>query len=57
MKKNTKSTKLTDAQTAWLQRQQLFESHPIYKSNLVRQICVLFDGVVEEVDGKKISKL
>tara|TARA_R100001163_G_C5065140_1_gene202966 strand:+ start:1334 stop:1507 length:174 start_codon:yes stop_codon:yes gene_type:complete len=57
MKKNTKSTKLTDAQTAWLQRQQLFESHPIYKSNLVRQICVLFDGVVVEVDGKKISKL
>ena len=57
MKKNTKSTVLTDTQKKWLERQKVYESHPIYKSNLVREICVLFNGFVKEVDGKKIIKL
>ena len=57
MKKNTISTKLTDKQKKWLERENMFESHPIYKDRLIRQICVMFDGRVVEVDRKKITKL
>ena len=54
MKKNVPTTKLTKEQEAWMQKQKLYASHPIYNNSLVRKICSEFDGKVIEVNGKSI---
>ena len=54
MKKNVPTTKLTKEQEAWIQKQKLYASHPIYNNSLVRKICNDFDGKVIEVNGKSI---
>ena len=54
MKKNVPTTKLTKEQEAWMKKQKLYASHPIYNNSLVRKICNDFDGKVIEVNGKSI---
>ena len=54
MRKNASTTKLTKEQEAWMQKQKLYASHPIYSNSLVRKICSEFDGKVIEVNGKSI---
>jgi hypothetical protein len=54
MRKNAPTTKLTKEQEAWMQKQKLYASHPIYSNSLVRKICSEFDGKVIEVNGKSI---
>jgi len=54
MKKNVPTTKLTKEQEAWMQKQKLYASHPIYSNSIVRKICSEFDGKVIEVNGKSI---
>lgn len=54
MRKNALTTKLTKEQEAWMEKQKLYASHPIYNNSLIRKICNNFDGKVIEVNGKNI---
>jgi|TARA_R110000772_G_scaffold80323_1_gene171481 hypothetical protein len=55
MSKNARTTHLTEEQKAWMEKQKLYTTHPIYKNTLVRKICNDFDGKVVEVNGKSIN--
>ena len=55
MRKNEPTTKLSKKQEIWMKKQKLYTTHPIYKNNLVREICNNFDGKVIEVDGKRLT--
>jgi hypothetical protein len=46
MKKYAPTTNLSKEQQAWIKRQELYNSHPIYKEPVVRKICEMFDGKV-----------
>jgi hypothetical protein len=56
MRKNAPTTKLTKEQEAWMVKQKLYASHPIYNNSLIRKICNDFDGKVVEVNGKNITQ-
>jgi hypothetical protein len=57
MRKNAKTTQLTEKQKVWMEKQKLYTTHPIYKNTLVRKICDDFDGKVIEVNGKSITQV
>ena len=44
MRKNAPTTKLTKEQEAWMEKQKLYATHPIYNNSLIRKICNDFDG-------------
>ena len=54
MRKNAPTTKLTKEQEAWMEKQKLYATHPIYNNSLIRRICNDFDGKVIEVNGRSI---
>jgi len=54
MRKNAPTTKLTKQQEAWMEKQKLYATHPIYNNALIRKICNDFDGKVIEVNGRSI---
>jgi len=56
MRKNAPTTKLTKKQEAWMKKQKLYATHPIYNNSLIRKICNDFDGKVIEVNGRSISQ-
>ena len=53
---NLKGKKLTKEQEAWMEKQKLYATHPIYNNYLIRKICNDFDGKVIEVNGKSITQ-
>ena len=55
MRKYAPTTNLTKEQEAWVKKQKLYSSHPIYKEPIVKKICEMFDGRVTEVNGKKLE--
>jgi len=56
MRKNAPTTKLTKEQEAWMEKQKLYATHPIYNNSLIRKICNDFDGKVIAVNGRSITQ-
>jgi len=41
MRKNAPTTKLTKEQEAWMEKQKLYATHPIYNNSLIRKILFM----------------
>tara|TARA_R100000458_G_C8238897_1_gene218487 strand:- start:56 stop:232 length:177 start_codon:yes stop_codon:yes gene_type:complete len=46
MRKYAPTVGLSKEQRAWIKKQELYNSHPIYKKPIVRKICEMFNGKV-----------